>query len=103
MPARMSPPGQGTPDPTRVVGGMRAVCVVCGAVRGVCFVREVCFVRGVRTKAPANDAGTTPCGRERLLYPVTTSRSRGASLRTIGPSSPHTMMSSIRAPYRPSR
>jgi hypothetical protein len=38
---------------------------------------------------PAPDPGGQPC---------TMSRSRGASLRTIGPSSPHTTMSSIRAP-----
>ncbi len=35
----------------------------------------------------------TPAGQ-----PPTTERSRGASLRTIGPSGPHTTMSSIRAP-----
>ena len=41
--------------------------------------------------------------RDRVPQPETTSRSRVASLRMIGPSSPHTTMSSIRAPNRPSR
>ena len=35
--------------------------------------------------------------------PSTTYSSRGASLRAIGPSGPHTTMSSIRAPYSPTR
>jgi hypothetical protein len=38
-----------------------------------------------------------------LDQPTTTYRSRGASLRAMGPSAPHTTMSSIRAPYSSTR
>ena len=50
---------------------------------------------------------TAGAGRRRRRrpspQPSTTYSSRGASLSTIGPSSPHTTMSSIRAPYSPGR
>lgn len=46
---------------------------------------------------------TPRAGGSRPGQPSTTCSSRGASLRTSGPSSPHTTMSSILAPYSPGR
>ena len=48
-------------------------------------------------------SGTILRTRSGAAQPLTTSRLRGASFSTIGPSSPQTTMSSMRAPNRPSR
>ena len=60
------------------------------------------IVGGSLGRDPSTDdtagAPAAPTGRRQ---PSTTYSSRGASLSTIGPSGPHTTMSSMRAPYSP--
>ena len=60
-------------------------------------------------QAAQRKPGSTPASRSGVIdrqvlpQPSTTYSSRGASLSAIGPSGPHTTMSSMRAPYSPTR